>query len=122
MPIMKFEDSDAWQLARSLRKDIWNAVRSSQCYRDLEFDHQIYSAALSVMNNIAEGWEAPSPGEKARFFSYSLRSCGETRSMLTVGIDDGIFNMETFEKLMRNCVRTTNVVAGLFRGARSRAP
>ena len=62
---MNFEDTDAWRLARTLRKRIWTGIRESAVRRDFEFDRQIYRASLSVMNNIAEGWEAATPPEQA---------------------------------------------------------
>ena len=119
--MMSFEDSKAWQLARALRRDIRKAVLKGGAFRDYEFDRQMYSAALSVMNNLAEGWECPTKGEKARFLSYSIRSCGEVRSMLYAGLDDHIFTKETFEELMEKCGHTIRTIAGLLRSVRGRA-
>ena len=121
MASIPFEDSKAWKLARILRKEIRIAVLGAECFRQFEFDRQMYRAALSVMNNVAEGWETPTPREKGRFFSFALRSCGEVRSLLYAGMDDGIFSKGTFDALMDRCMNTMRTVAGLHRSAKNRA-
>ncbi len=116
-----FEDCEGWQKARKLRKTIRDTLRSSTEFREFEFDRQIYSAALSIMNNVAEGWESSGQGDKARFFSYAQRSCGEVRSLLYAGLDDCFFTEGIHNFLKEMCLETTRIIAGLFRSVRRRA-
>lgn len=81
-PAKSFEDLWIWQQARILVKDVYNDFGvETPAYRDYGFRGQIQKAAVSVMNNIAEGFERSSDVEFARFLDISKASCGEVRSM-----------------------------------------
>jgi len=63
--------------------------------RDFGFNDQIRRAAVSIMNNIAEGFERKGDAEFARFLSISKGSCGEVRSMYYLAQDRGYVDEET---------------------------
>ena len=85
-----FEDLTIWQDARQLLKEIYSIFMiKGLAQRDYGFRDQLQRAALSVMNNIAEGFERSSKADFARFLDIAKGSCGEVRSMLYVANDLG---------------------------------
>ena len=73
-----FEDLRIWQQARELVCNVYSDFRE---IRDYGFKDQIQRAAISIMNNIAEGFERKTPADFARFLDIAKASCGEVRSM-----------------------------------------
>lgn len=70
MGIKRFEDIKAWQEARILTKEIYNKTRTEKFSRDFGLTSQIQRASVSIMNNIAEGFDNDSNAEFIRFLSY----------------------------------------------------
>jgi len=97
--IQKFEDLEIWQLAR---KQYWKIIpidekmRKSMKYR---FAEQIKSAAGSVMDNIAEGFERNSRLEFLNSLRISKGECGEVKSQLYRALDDRYIDQKEFEEL-----------------------
>jgi four helix bundle protein len=79
MKIERFEDIIAWQKAKELSVRVYSLFSES---RDFGFRDQIERASVSVMNNIAEGFERKSNKEFIHFLFIAKGSCGEVRSML----------------------------------------
>ena len=83
-----FEDLNIWQDSRRLLKDIYSIfMKNCIAQKDFGFRDQLQRAALSVLNNIAEGFERYSTTDFARFLDIAKGSCGEVRSMLYVAGD-----------------------------------
>ncbi len=99
--VERFEDLVAWQKARALRKEIKQITLGPQFRRDLDFRSQIRRAALSVMSNIAEGFERGTRAEFAHFLATSKASCGEVRSLLYAAFDDEMFDDLTIQTNLR---------------------
>ena len=77
-----FEELWIWQQARILVKEIYGDFgEGTPASRDYGFRDQIQRAGVSVMNNIAEGFERSSKAEFRRFLDIAKGSCGEVRSM-----------------------------------------
>ena len=78
MTIKRFEDLECWKSARVLVEDVFRLTKSETFdeFRDLKW--QLQSAALSTMNNIAEGFDRFTPKERMMFLNYSTGSCGES--------------------------------------------
>jgi four helix bundle protein len=115
-----FEDLDAWKAARCLAADIYAFCRRPPLNSDLGLCTQIRRAAISVMNNPAEGWESLHPDEKKQFYNYSRRSCGEVRSMSSVLLDNPFLTPSEHEALLQSCIRTGKRASGLIRSLDSR--
>ena len=79
-----FEELTIWQESRVLANNIYSDFRTN---KDFGFKDQIQRAAVSVMNNIAEGFERQSRTEFQRYLNISKASCGEVRSMLYLAND-----------------------------------
>lgn len=112
MTIEKFEDIIAWQKARILVKEIYNSFKNCQ---DYAFRNQIQRAAISIMNNIAEGFERKSDSEFRYFLFISKGSCGEVRSMLYPAIDLKYLSIEEVKKLCVLCLEISKLISGLIK-------
>lgn len=98
--IKKFEDLESWQLARIFIKEIFMMANVEPLSRDFELKAQLKKAALSISNNIAEGFGRFSNKDFIRFPDYSSGSCSETKNMLYLMLDLGYVSEEKFDKLM----------------------
>jgi four helix bundle protein len=87
MSIKKFEELRIWQESRELTKFVYKLTSKSIFKSDYGLEEQIQRAAVSVMTNIAEGFERDNNKEFNKFLKYSKRSCGEVRSLLYVALD-----------------------------------
>jgi four helix bundle protein len=111
--IERFEDLVAWQKARELRKMVRRITMEPQFRRELDFRSQIRRAALSVMSNIAEGFERGSRADFARFLVMSKASCGEVRSLLYAALDDELIDQQAFRTLYEQTEEVGRIVGGL---------
>ena len=99
MPIQRFEDIEAWQLARQLCRRIHASSSSGSFAKDFALRDQISRASGSVMDNIAEGFDGGSNAEFARFLSYAQRSCTEVQSQLYRALDSNHIDHSLFDQL-----------------------
>jgi len=76
---MKFEDLEAWKGARALTKDIYALTRVGPIAKDHRLCSQVQAAAVSIMSNVAEGFERTGNQEKLHFYNIARASCGELR-------------------------------------------
>ncbi len=113
MGVRKFEDLLAWQKARTLTSEIYRITRSEAFARDYGLTSQIQRAAVSVMSNIAEGFERSSPGDFHRFLVMAKASCAEVRSQLYVALDVGYLTEGEFKTLMEQAMEVGRLVSGL---------
>ncbi|MGD0086014.1 MAG: four helix bundle protein [Verrucomicrobiota bacterium] len=115
-----FEDLDAWKSARDLTNEAYRLARREPMSRVFGLCDQFRRAALSVMNNIAEGWESLHVAEKKQFYNWSRRSCGEVRSMSYVLLDNLFITSEEQQALLKLCIRAGKLVSGLIRSLDNR--
>ena len=115
MKVDRFEDLDAWKVARELSNLIYAFGRESGFARDYGFKDQIQRAAVSVMNNIAEGFERGSNKDFAKFLFIARASTGEVRSMLYLALDQKYITTEQFKEAYNLCVRESQLCWGLIR-------
>ncbi len=80
----RFEDLIAWQKARELIRAVYEVTRLGVFAKDYNLSGQIQRAAVSIMSNIAEGFERGGRGEFHQFLSTAKASCAEVRSQLYV--------------------------------------
>ncbi len=99
--VERFEDLVAWQKARAWAKDIYCATANREFSRDHGLQDQMRRAAVSVMANIAEGFERASGAEFHQFVSVAKASCAEARSHLYVAMDAAYIDQPTFDRLMK---------------------
>lgn len=94
--IQKFEDLICWQRGRELAGAVYRALRSCN---DYGFKDQIQRASVSVISNIAEGFERGTKQEFINYLYIAKGSAGEVRAQLYIALDVGYLNIETFKYL-----------------------
>ena len=109
----QFEDLIAWQKARLLTRAVYAATRQSPFAEDIGIKRQIQRAVVSVMSNIAEGFERGGSKEFGRFLSIAKASCAEVRSLLYVASDAGYLAEGAFAGLMAQAKEVSRIVSGL---------
>ena len=101
MPVKNFEELEIWQEARRLTQAIYQLTKREKFSRDFSLRDQIQRAAVSVMSNIAEGFERGGNQEFVQFLYVAKASCGEVRSQLYVALDQGyIFKADSEESIV----------------------
>lgn len=120
MKIEKFEDFVAWQEARMLTSDIYKVTSQGEFAKDYGLKDQIRRASVSIMSNIAEGFERGRPAEFHQFLSISKASCAELRSQLYVSRDVGYLSESTFNSLMVKANKVAQLLGGLRKSVEQR--
>jgi four helix bundle protein len=103
----------AWQKARELTQAIYKNRQTEPFRLDRGLRDQIRRAAVSVMSNIAEGYERSNPGDFHRFLSIAKTSCAELRSQLYVALDTNYLIQAEFTGLMTQAQEARRVIGGL---------
>src|SRR5687768_14375003 len=111
--VERFEDLVAWQKARELTRLVYDATRHGAFARDFGLAGQMQRASVSIISNIAEGFERNRPGEFHQFLSTAKASCAEVRSQLYVALDAGYLDESGFERLIARAEEVGRVVGGL---------
>src|SRR5512139_458899 len=120
MKITRFEDLECWQEARKLVNMVYRSIRSSKTFQaDFRLVDQSTGAAISVMNNISEGWASQSNAEFIRFLTYSRRSCAEVQNCFYVATDQEYVNENTCEEIYQQAKKVVMIIDGLLRYLRS---
>jgi four helix bundle protein len=114
MKIERFEDIEAWQLARELTRKVYSLTKKSGFAKDYGLKGQIQDAAGSSMHNIAEGFDAETNAEFIRFLRYAKRSCTEVQSELYVALDEKYISPNEFNDVYEQAARTRAAVRGFI--------
>lgn len=101
----KFEDLRVWQNARTFVNSVYDLMENN---KDFGFRDQIQRAAVSIMNNISEGYESGSDAKYVNFLNIAKGSCSEVRSMLYVCLDRKYCNKEQFESLKSQAIHISS--------------
>jgi four helix bundle protein len=111
--IYRFEDLDAWKIARELTRDVYRVTKADEFSRDFGLKNQIRNASVSVMSNIAEGFERDGNREFCNFLSIGKGSAGEVRSQLYVALDQDYISRADFDQIYLKAQESGRVIAGL---------
>ena len=111
--VSKFEDLLAWQRAHQLAVCVYQLTAKEPFARDFALKDQILRAAISVMSNIAEGFERYSRSEFRQFLSIARGSVGEVRSQLHLAKSLGYVAQDEFEQAYGLCRDVGNLIGGL---------
>lgn len=114
-PIKRFEDLECWKSARLLVKTVYEYCQAGELSRDWETKNQLKRAALSVMNNIAEGFGRYGDKDSLRFYDMAKASAYEVKSMLYVLEDVGYLSPEQRLQLNKLTDATLNLTIGWIR-------
>lgn len=110
--IQRFEDMLAWQKARGLVKEIYKEFKD---LKDFGFKDQIQRASVSVMSNIAEGFESGMRQEFLNYLYIAKGSAGEVRAQLYAAYDIGYLNFETFKYLNLLALECSRLISSFIK-------
>ncbi|MBR4156420.1 MAG: four helix bundle protein [Bacteroidales bacterium] len=100
-----FESLRVWQNARTFVNSIYDIMDNN---KDFGFRDQIQRAAISIMNNISEGYESGSDAKYVNFLNIAKGSCSEVRSMLYVCLDRKYCSQEQFDVLKSQAIHISS--------------
>ncbi len=110
-----FEELEVWQTSRSLVNAIYTLTKQTAFSKDFALRDQIRRAAISVMSNIAEGFDRRSDKEFIQFLSIAKASSAEVRSQLYVALDQTYINEETFSTTKSQLDSIAKQLSGFIR-------
>jgi four helix bundle protein len=114
MHINYFEDLEIWKEARRLTKEIYRVTSGPKFSKDFSLRDQIRSAVVSIMSNVAEGFERGGNQEFCQFLYIAKGSCGEVRSQLYVSVDQGYISANESEELLNSLKRLSSMIGSLI--------
>ncbi len=112
--INTFEEIQAWQKARELTRAIYKVSSTNSFSKDFGLRDQIRRASVSVLSNIAEGFERNGSKEFLYFLSIAKGSAGEVRAQLYVAFDLNYITKEEFDDLNKLATETSKLVSGFM--------
>jgi len=114
MQVKNFEDLEIWKEARRLTTDIYQFTKDPKFSRDFALRDQIRRAAVSIMSNIAEGFERGGNQEFIQFLYVAKASCGEARSQIYVAFDQSYLTKKVFADINRSFRRLSIMISNLI--------
>ena len=122
MPLIsRFEDIQAWQEGRKVTKEVYTLTQAGAFSKDYGLCSQIQRAAVSIITNIAEGFDCDSKVEFARFLGIARRSAVEVQSLLYTALDIGYISKDTFQAHYPQIEKTKALIGGLKHSLKKRA-
>lgn len=113
MVINKFEDIESWKRARFLVSDIYSITSNGSFSKDFSLKDQIIRASVSIMSNLAEGFDSGTNKSFVRYLNISLGSASEVKSILYVALDQSYITKEKFNELYEKCDEIKRMITGL---------
>ena len=110
----KFEEIQCWQKARELTARIYHVSKREPFSRDFGLKNQIRRASVSIMSNIAEGFDRNGTAEFVQFLSIAKGSAAEVKCQLYVAADQGYIDENEFGELSALATQTGSMTAGLI--------
>jgi four helix bundle protein len=119
MKITNFTQIESWIESRKVVNKVYNLTNNEQFKKDYGLKDQIQRAAVSVMTNIAEGFDSGSNKSFVNFLNYSYRSASEVQSLLFVALDLNYISQNDFKALSNDITLTKNLIGGFSKYLRS---
>jgi four helix bundle protein len=113
--VARFEDLDAWKVARVLTAAVYRVTSGERFRSDPDLRSQLRRASVSIVSNIAEGFERGGNAEFRQFLSQAKGSAGEVRAQLYIAADVGLLDPDAAAELHGLVIRTSSLIAGLMR-------
>lgn len=119
MKIIKFEDIESWQKGRKLVKTIYSITREEPFQKDFRLKDQIQRASVSIISNIAEGFDSGTNKSFINFLNYSYRSASEVQSLLYVALDLNYISSIQFSELYQLVYEIKKIIGGFIQYLKS---
>jgi four helix bundle protein len=114
-----FEEIECWKKARELTRRIYEITNRPAFARDFGLKDQIRRASVSVMSNIAEGYDRSGTAEFVQFLATAKGSAAEVRCQLYVAADQGYIQKDHFSELNALASETSRMLSGLMKYLRA---
>jgi four helix bundle protein len=112
--IQNFEDLNVWQRTRELSGSVYELTKKKDFSKDYSLVDQIRRSSISVLSNIAEGFERGSNKEFMQFLYIAKGSCGEVRSQLYIALDQRYITEEDFNTCKVLCMKISGMISNLI--------
>ena len=109
--ITRFEDIEAWKTARELTRMVYAFTEQGIFAKDFGLKNQIQRASVSVMSNIAEGFESRTQLQFLEYLGRAKASAGEVRCQLYVAIDLKYIPQEEFKQVFDLADKSSRQIA-----------
>lgn len=113
--IRRFEDIDCWKKARELTKSIYSISLGVRFSKDFALRDQLRRSSISILSNIAEGFERDGNKEFVQFLSIAKGSCGEARAQLYVALDQEYISDMQFRSISEMAIEISRMLSGLIK-------
>ena len=120
MKIEKFEDIEAWKEARNLVNMVYEISGEGEFDRDFGLRDQVRRASVSIMSNIAEGFDRGSDKEFTQFLVMARASASEVKSHLYVALDRKYLNENEFKMIYEQANKVVSLIDGFIRYLKKR--
>ena len=110
----RFEEIESWKRARKLTNRIYQLSNEGNFSRDFTLKDQIRRACISIMSNIAEGYDRSGTKDFVQFLATAKGSAAEVRCQLYIAFDQAYINEADFTDLCRSTVETQSLIGGLM--------
>ncbi len=117
--IARFEYLEAWQLARQLTAKVYEATLTGKFAKDYGLRAQIQRAAVSIVSNIAEGFDRKSNKQFLQFLDVASGSASEVKAQLYVALDLKYLTNEQFQDMFTDAVRVGQMLTKLMQYLRT---
>jgi four helix bundle protein len=114
LKIERFEDIESWKKARELTERIYDLTTKGGIAKDFGLRDQIQRASVSIMANIADGFDSGSKKSFILILNYAYRSTSEVQSLLYVVIDCRYINQNEFDELFAVTIDIKNLIGGFY--------
>jgi four helix bundle protein len=115
MKISRFEEIEAWQEARKLMRKAYSMTKGRTWDEDRDLRRQMRRASVSIMANIAEGFDGGTDKEFHRFLQIARRSATELQSHLYVALDEAYISEKDFQAVYDHATTVKNLIGGFMR-------
>ena len=112
--IKNFEEIEAWQKARELSRAVYTCSGKGAFARDYALRDQIRRSVISIISNIAEGFERGGSAEFSQFLAIAKGSAGEVEAQLYIALDQGYIMEEEFNSIHAMASSTKKLISGFM--------
>jgi four helix bundle protein len=122
MKIKNFEDIEAWKEARNLNKLVYQISRKDPFRKDFGLTGQIQRASITVMANIAEGFDRQSDKEFIHYLNIASSSASEIQSHLYAALDLAYIKEDQFKILYDQTTKVKKLINGFIAYLKGKRP
>ena len=112
--VRRFEDLEVWIAAKDASVMIYKITENESLRKDFGLKDQIRRASISVISNIAEGFERNGNKEFIQFLSIAKGSAGEVRAQLYIIKELNFINEEEFVLLYEKVTQVSKMLSGFI--------